>query len=170
MTIYYVITVLAVITVVVVCYKMYGNSMGPTRAPSTVTHPDPSMRNVNKKYTLKELAGYTGNGRILLSFCGDVYDVSAGERQYGKGGAYQMLSGKDASRSVGLNCFRDVCLLPDVRDMSADQTNEIKKWHTLLERSYPRVGFVDKAELVSTDAQIKAANDQVEAIRKLYAM
>jgi predicted heme/steroid binding protein len=168
-TIYHVVAVFAIVAIVAVGYKMYSSSNA-----STVTHPDPSMRDVKRKYTLQELSrysGYKGNsGRpILLSHLGDVYDVTAGGRSYGFGGAYQMLSGKDASRSFGLNCFTDECLLPDVRDMTPEQISKIKATHAMLERTYPRVGFVDAAELVSTDAQLQAANDRVEAIRQIHA-
>jgi membrane-associated progesterone receptor component len=129
------------------------------------------MRDVNRKYTLQELSRFNGKNfglPILLSFRGDVYDVTAGARQYGKGGAYGFAAGRDVSRSFCLNCFQDACLLPDLRDMTAEQTSQIEKWHAMFERTYPRVGLVDKSELVSTDAQLHAANERVEAIRKLH--
>ena len=36
---------------------------------------------------------------MLLSIAGEVYDVSAGQRYYGKGQAYHGLVGRDASRA-----------------------------------------------------------------------
>lgn len=36
---------------------------------------------------------------MLLSIAGEVFDVSPGQRYYGKGKAYEGLVGKDASRA-----------------------------------------------------------------------
>ena len=142
--------------------------------PSTVQHPDPSMQDVTRVWTLQELSRYGGSqhrpDRLLISFNGLVYDVSSAARTYGKGGAYGMTSGRDASRSFCVNCFRDTCLLPDLRDMTPEQNEQIEKWQSMFERTYPRVGRVAKSELSSTDEQLAAANASVEEVRRLHAM
>lgn len=138
--------------------------------PSVVTHPDPAMRDTTRLFTLSELSKYDGSNYdkpLLLSFAGDVYDVSSGERQYGKQGAYSFAAGRDVSRGFCVNCFQDVCLLSDLGGMSAEQNSKRDQWHAMFERTYPRVGYVSKSELISTPAQLKAANDKVEEIRKL---
>ena len=139
--------------------------------PSVVHHPDPAMRDTSRQFTLAELRKYDGSNYdkpLLLSFAGDVYDVSAGARQYGKQGAYAFAAGRDVSRGFCINCFQDVCLLPDLGGMSVEQNAKRDQWHARCERTYPRVGFVAKAELVATPAQLKAATDKVEEIRKLH--
>ena len=82
-------------------------------------------------YTSKELSEY-GDGRdgrpLLLSVFGRVYDVSAGEKFYGDGGAYHMFAGKDVTKALCTGCKEGECLVRDTTGLTERQISEGKRW------------------------------------------
>ncbi|CAN0392758.1 unnamed protein product, partial [Ectocarpus sp. 13 AM-2016] len=48
------------------------------------------------------------------SILGEVFDVSKGAKHYGKGGAYESFTGKDASRSFVSGNFTEAGLTDDL--------------------------------------------------------
>jgi hypothetical protein len=59
---------------------------------------------------------------LLTVLSGDVYDVSANPRSYGKGGGYSFFAGRDAARAFGTGCFKDD-LTHDLRGLDPTQLN-----------------------------------------------
>ncbi|WWD22720.1 hypothetical protein CI109_107213 [Kwoniella shandongensis] len=72
-----------------------------------------------KVFTPVQLAMYDGRDDqpVYLAIDGVVYDVTANRRIYGKGGSYNMMAGRDASRAFTTGCF-ETHLTHDVRGLS----------------------------------------------------
>ncbi len=106
-------------------------------------------------YTREELYEF-GNGDnevILLSIFGRVYDVSTGEKHYGKEGKYYKFAGRDVTRALSTGCLQEACL---GSMKSSDSENDVdfefnektmkeaKKWVAFFEvhDTYSHVGFL----------------------------
>ncbi|KAL3424139.1 cytochrome b5-like Heme/Steroid binding domain-containing protein [Phlyctema vagabunda] len=63
---------------------------------------------------LKKYDGSNPDLPVYLAINGTIYDVTAGRRHYGPGGAYHFFAGADASRGFVTSCF-DVDITPDMR-------------------------------------------------------
>ncbi|BEJ16634.1 hypothetical protein CspHIS471_0600350 [Cutaneotrichosporon sp. HIS471] len=97
-----------------------------------------------RSFSMKALSAYDGSNEALpvyISINGVVYDVSANRRVYGKGGSYNMMAGRDASRSFITGCF-ETHLTHDLRGMSDKELESLETWKNFFKDSpkYPRVG------------------------------
>merc|ERR1739844_478096 len=54
-----------------------------------------------------------GDGQLLLSLYGRVYDVSEGYKYYGHGGKYHLFAGRDVTRALSTGCMATSCLGPN---------------------------------------------------------
>ncbi|KAL7423589.1 hypothetical protein Q5752_001169 [Cryptotrichosporon argae] len=92
-----------------------------------------------------ELAAHDGRdgAPVWLAVDGDVYDVSANRRIYGKGGGYNMMAGRDASRAFITGCFQ-THLTHDLRGLSADQLKALEHWKSFFSNheKYTKIGTV----------------------------
>ena len=113
-------------------------------------------------YTREELYefGNGDNGTLLLSIFGRVYDVSTGEKFYGKDGKYHIFAGRDVTRALATGCLQEKCLGPKTSlsmssreqehvdhsdfELSEKAIKEAKKWLAFFEThdSYKHVGFL----------------------------
>jgi hypothetical protein len=77
----------------------------------------------------EELARGTGagGGRVLLAVLGNVFDVTAGRRHYGPGGAYAFFAGRDASRAYATGDFRGD-LTDDLEGLDGAAVAEVARW------------------------------------------
>eukprot|EP00752_Nemacystus_decipiens_P002723 g2542.t1 len=66
--------------------------------------------------------------RPMLSILGEVFDVSKGKKHYGRGGAYEGFTGKDASRSFVSGDFTEAGLTDDLSGLDPSQCLGIKDW------------------------------------------
>ncbi|KLT38549.1 cytochrome b5 [Cutaneotrichosporon oleaginosum] len=106
---------------------------------------------------MKALSAYDGSNEALpvyISIDGVVYDVSANRRVYGKGGRYNMMAGRDASRSFITGCF-ETHLTHDLRGLSEKELESLETWKNFFKDSpkYPRVG-VAKLPHIDPDSPI----------------
>ncbi|EJT48613.1 sterol metabolism-related protein [Trichosporon asahii var. asahii CBS 2479] len=96
-----------------------------------------------KVYTLKQLEKFDGSDPklpILVSIDGEVYDVTkGGQRMYGKGAAYNMMAGRDASRAFITGCF-DTHQTHDLRGIPASELKALDKWKDFMAQKYVHVG------------------------------
>eukprot|EP00475_Leptophrys_vorax_P028011 TRINITY_DN401_c1_g1_i6.p1 TRINITY_DN401_c1_g1~~TRINITY_DN401_c1_g1_i6.p1 ORF type:complete len:367 (+),score=109.38 TRINITY_DN401_c1_g1_i6:572-1672(+) len=67
--------------------------------------------------------------RIYLSFLGEVWDVTVGERFYGKDGGYHFFAGKDATRAYVSGQFDKDGLHDDITDFDIDQIGGLLNWY-----------------------------------------
>ncbi len=108
-------------------------------------------------YTREELYefGNGENGVILLSIFGRIYDVSKGEKHYGKDGKYHKFAGRDVTRSLSTGCLQEACL-GSMKSSDSESENEVdfefnektmkeaKKWVAFFEvhDTYSHIGFL----------------------------
>ncbi|WOO82392.1 Membrane steroid-binding protein 2 [Vanrija pseudolonga] len=111
----------------------YTFSLGPVVRPyikAVRTHPLNPLAAPQREFTLLELARHDGadpNKPIYISIKGQVFDVSANPRVYGKGGAYNMMAGRDASRSFVTGCFQ-THLTHDLRGFTDQDMASLDHW------------------------------------------
>lgn len=107
-------------------------------------------------YTREELYefGKGDTGTLLLCIFGRIYDVTSGEKFYGKDGKYHIFAGRDATRALATGCLKEECLGPitssdeanydQVVELNEKSIKEGKKWLAFFEThdSYTHVGFL----------------------------
>ena len=109
-------------------------------------------------YSRKELHEY-GTGQdgnpILLALFGRVYDVSSGEKFYGKEGKYSFFAGRDVTRALSTGCLSHSCLGSIDGENEVIQLNEKAKkeglrWVSFFDThdSYSHVGMVSEAQSI----------------------
>jgi len=112
-------------------------------------------------YTREELYefGNGDHGVLLLSIFGRIYDVSSGEKNYGKDGKYHLFAGRDATRALATGCLKEHCLGSKISDREPDSdtfelneksTKEAKKWVAFFEThdKYSHVGSLKDGESI----------------------
>ena len=94
-------------------------------------------------FTVGQLAQFDGSADtpIYMACLGDVFDVTAGHGFYGKGGAYGVFAGKDASRGLGMmRKNQEFIDDPDVSKLTGKQLKTTQQWHARFLKKYPKVG------------------------------
>ncbi|XP_036613013.1 neuferricin isoform X1 [Trichosurus vulpecula] len=94
-------------------------------------------------FRASELARYRGGAAepgLYLALLGRVFDVAAGRAHYTRGGAYEGLAGRDASRAFVTGDFSDEGLSDDVSDFSPAQMLVLRDWLQFYEKNYACVG------------------------------
>ncbi|KAJ3346071.1 hypothetical protein HDU83_003462 [Entophlyctis luteolus] len=83
---------------------------------------------------LKEFDGSDPSKPIYVAISGKVYDVSAGQKHYGKGGGYSFFAGVDATRAYITGCFQ-THLTHDLRGLSEEQLKtDLTHWIDFYEK------------------------------------
>ncbi|KAJ3353859.1 hypothetical protein HDU83_006351, partial [Entophlyctis luteolus] len=83
---------------------------------------------------LKEFDGSDPSKPIYVAISGKVYDVSAGEKYYGKGGGYCFFAGVDATRAYITGCFQ-THLTHDLRGLTEEQLKtDLSHWTDFYEK------------------------------------
>lgn len=59
------------------------------------------------------------------------------------------------------------CLIPDISDLSAEQTANLEKWANMYDRTYPRVGYVAANELRVSAEVLATAKAKEEEMRRM---
>ncbi|KAJ5722560.1 hypothetical protein N7488_000595 [Penicillium malachiteum] len=104
---------------------------------------------VFRVYTPKTLIEFNGedNRPVYLAVRGRVFDVSPGRNFYGPGGPYENFAGRDASRGLAHQSFDEDMLtqdlsapLDDLKDLDADQLENLKSWEERFLEKYLVVG------------------------------
>lgn len=130
-------------------YLIYKNSSNSNdkepNKPNKVLKPFPKG-----DLTLEELRKYDGRdeeGRVLLSVCGEIYDVTKGAKFYGPDAPYANLAGRDATRALALfdvDAIKDTW--DDYSDLSITQMNNVTEWVEQFKEKYVYVGKLVKTE------------------------
>ncbi|WWC90157.1 uncharacterized protein L201_005090 [Kwoniella dendrophila CBS 6074] len=108
-----------------------------------------------KFFTPQELSLYDGtkeNQPVYLAIDGTVFDVSANRRIYGKGGSYNMMAGRDASRAFTTGCF-ETHLTHDTRGLTDAELASLKHWKSFFadHEKYRKIGYVKNPRLTDRD-------------------
>lgn len=145
--------ILLVVINSVLIYHLIGKFHGPLKhgnTGSTSCNASPDYNSspmAYRDYTLEDLIIYDGvqNERILVAVDMRVYDVTAARSNYGPGGSYSALAGRDASRSLALN---DLYRYPKgelqeydlLMDLTPKQRDLLNSWVDYFNRKYDVVG------------------------------
>jgi len=78
-----------------------------------------------------------------------VYDVSSQNTLYGKGGAFNRLAGKDASRALARNQMDETD--SRISGLSLAELESLREWAHHFEEKYPRVGILLEDESALPD-------------------
>ncbi len=118
---------------------------------------DSDLPDPNRIISVEELAENNGDGKvpekyatapIYISAGGKVYDMSFGGVEfYGKGGAYNLFAGKDASRALALvSLDPKEAENPDISDLDEKKIKTLNDWMKTFEekKKYPIVGRLAK--------------------------
>ncbi|WVR03123.1 hypothetical protein IAU60_000113 [Kwoniella sp. DSM 27419] len=112
------------------------------------------FRREMKVFTPDQLARYDGREErpVYLAIDGVVYDVSANRRIYGKGGSYNIMAGRDASRAFCTGCF-ETHLTHDIRGLSETELASLAHWKSFFadHENYFKVGTVRNPALTPAD-------------------
>lgn len=95
-------------------------------------------------YTLQELRMYDGSGgdgSLLLSILGRVFNVSEGNEFYASGNGYHVFTGHDCSRNMALTSTKAKHLDKDLSDITEERLARLNEtyWETFMAK-YPIVG------------------------------
>jgi hypothetical protein len=82
---------------------------------------------------------------LLLSVCGNVFNVTSGAHLYGPGGPYESLSRKDATRALALATFSVEHLTDDISGFTGNECRAAGKWLTFFndKKSYNHLGVLN---------------------------
>ena len=118
----------------------------PAVAPSTPGD-DASPPAAPPVFSTEELSAYVGKPKgtpIYIAILGDVFDVTSGQRFYGKGQGYEHFAGRDASRAYATGDSTGEGLTDDVAGLPLDDLKAISGWHDFYvqHENYTFVGVV----------------------------
>ncbi|WWC67280.1 uncharacterized protein I206_101188 [Kwoniella pini CBS 10737] len=113
------------------------------------------LRPTMKIFTPQELSFYDGiyqDRPVYLAIDGTVFDVTANRRIYGKGGSYNMMAGRDASRAFTTGCF-ETHLTHDIRGLNEGELASLKHWKDFFmnHEKYHKIGYVMNPPLTNED-------------------
>eukprot|EP00993_Chasmostoma_nieuportense_P003598 NODE_4304_length_809_cov_47.089443_g4146_i0.p1 GENE.NODE_4304_length_809_cov_47.089443_g4146_i0~~NODE_4304_length_809_cov_47.089443_g4146_i0.p1 ORF type:complete len:255 (+),score=74.64 NODE_4304_length_809_cov_47.089443_g4146_i0:56-766(+) len=122
-------------------------------ACSVLTQPcDPesgTCENSLRVFTPEELQRHDGSdpsAPLYLAIMGEVYDVSAGAKFYGKAGGYHFFAGKDCSSAYATGKFDEEGLTSDLSGITVDTILSIFDWKSFYDthKAYKRVGVLSE--------------------------
>merc|ERR1711937_699764 len=115
-----------------------------------------ASRSSASTFTTQELFEF-GSGRderpIYLSIFGRVYDVSKGEKFYGKGSSYEMFAGRDVTRALCLGCLGPECLVRSTEGLTQKQLQEGKRWLSFF-HTHDKYKYVGNMETLDSEARM----------------
>ncbi|KAL4295654.1 hypothetical protein GQ457_12G007520 [Hibiscus cannabinus] len=95
--------------------------------------------------TESELRAYDGSDPrkpLLIAIRGQIHDVSSSKMFYGRGGAYSMFTGREASRALAMLSFKPEDLTGNLEGLSAEELGVLEDWESKFIEKYPVVGRV----------------------------
>jgi hypothetical protein len=104
-----------------------------------------SAANAVRIVSEEELAGKVEKSELWLSILGEVYDVTSGDRFYGKGGPYSIFSGRDGSVPFITGTFTPEEALKGIDVLEPAQLFALDNWRKSYEDNakYPFIGLLE---------------------------
>eukprot|EP01112_Ceratiomyxa_fruticulosa_P013316 TRINITY_DN3745_c0_g1_i1.p1 TRINITY_DN3745_c0_g1~~TRINITY_DN3745_c0_g1_i1.p1 ORF type:complete len:144 (+),score=36.81 TRINITY_DN3745_c0_g1_i1:230-661(+) len=132
-----------ILWVVIIAFALYVVKTLVTPPPK-YTPPPPKPVVEKKDRTLEEIRSHDGSDPskpIFVAIRGRIYDVSRGKSHYGKGGAYNVFAGGDASRALAKGSLdkKDIDN-PRIDDLTADEKETLDGWEEVFKGKYDYVG------------------------------
>lgn len=100
----------------------------------------PSKAAAERIFTKDELKQYKGEKGLCLAILGKVYDVSKGEKFYGKDGGYHFFTGLDGTRAFVSGDFTEAGLIEDITGLTHTDVLGLEDWQKRYEKDYVYVG------------------------------
>ncbi|ODV59839.1 cytochrome b5-like heme/steroid binding domain-containing protein [Ascoidea rubescens DSM 1968] len=99
-------------------------------------------------YTPRTLYKYNGHDdeKVYLSIKGKIFDVSKGRAFYGPGGPYENFAGRDASRGLAKNSFKEDMVrdwdqpIDKLEDLTEREKKALDEWEAFFEKKYNYIG------------------------------
>ena len=107
---------------------------------------------------LRQYDGSDGSRPVYLAILGDVFDVSSGAKYYGPDGGYHAFAGRDGSRAFITGCFDEQGAVADVRGLSEQQMDSLRKWRDFY-AEHKTYKYVGKLQLPDIPADAPLPND-----------
>ncbi|KAK6530196.1 hypothetical protein TWF694_003562 [Orbilia ellipsospora] len=82
---------------------------------------------------------------IYVAIKGTVFDVTNKRDTYGPGGSYSLVSGKDASCSLGKMSLKPEDAHSDYSALSESEMETLNNWHTFFSKRYNIMGTIETA-------------------------
>ncbi|ORX50231.1 cytochrome b5 [Hesseltinella vesiculosa] len=96
-------------------------------------------------YTVAELAKYDGSDPslpIYVAIKGDIFDVTKNQDSYSKGKGYNVFTGKDASRALGMSSLKPEDCVSDYSTLTEKELETLDQWHAFFSKRYNIIGKV----------------------------
>ncbi|KAI0035468.1 progesterone binding protein [Vararia minispora EC-137] len=96
-------------------------------------------------FTLEQLKVFDGSDPskpIYVSIKGTVFDVTHKRDTYGPGQAYNLFTGKDASRALGKSSLKQEDAVSDYSTLPENERKVLDDWHSFFTKRYNIVGKV----------------------------
>lgn len=100
---------------------------------------------LNSKVTVFTVEDLQRHPLLLLSVCGNVFNVTSAAHLYGTGGSYASLSRKDATRALAKADFGEENLTDDISGFTGDDCRAASKWLQFFKdkKSYEHLGVLN---------------------------
>ncbi|CAI7733374.1 unnamed protein product [Closterium sp. NIES-53] len=132
----------------------------PVEKVAARSNPRKAQWQADKLWSAEELAKYNGSTKglpLLLGILGDVFDVTKGRKQYGKGQGYNHFAGRDATRAFVSGNFSGDGLTDDLTGLSGEQCIGIADWWDFYFKTYMHVAkLVGRLTLSRLRSQLEA--------------
>ncbi|KAI8978966.1 cytochrome b5-like heme/steroid binding domain-containing protein [Pilobolus umbonatus] len=95
--------------------------------------------------SVSELSKYNGSDPslpIYVAIKGDVFDVSKNTSSYGPGAGYNVFTGKDSSKALGMSSLKPEDCIADYSGLTEKELETLEQWHAFFSKRYNIVGKV----------------------------
>jgi len=102
-------------------------------------------------YTTEELKQYDGTDPskpIYVAIKGTIFDVSHKKDVYGPGRSYNIFSGKDGSRGLGMSSLKTEDAVADYSTLDEKDMKVLNDWHAFFSKRYNIVGRVSDGPVI----------------------
>ena len=107
---------------------------------------------VIKDFTPRTLYQFNGHDdeKVYLAIKGNIFDVSKGRAFYGPGGPYENFAGRDASRGLAKNSFKEDMVrdwdqpIDELDDLTEKEHKALDEWDAYFNKKYTCVGHLVK--------------------------
>jgi len=148
------VTVSLILVCVYLVYKLLKKDPPP---PNPIPKPTVQQKREIKEYTLEELRQYDGSDPekpILIGISGKVYDVTRGAMFYGRGAAYNVFAGRDATLGFAKNSTDPKDLEGPIDNLNWSEKQSLDEWYGRLSTKYEYAGT------------FKSSNESTTTIKK----
>lgn len=150
------------ISVIYIVSKLFTNNNNEEEKQQNERPAPPKLQRLPVgRLTLDQISQNTGanDGRILLSICGRIFDMSAGRDFYGINGPYSCFAGGDASYMLGAMSLEQQSRNKTDYTPDGDHQMTLGDWIARFRAKYPIIGRLDGFEHLSPESWEEAGTN-----------